>query len=130
MTQGASCTFTQPTVTMNGSPASTTLTITTTARTVTTASAGHGLNALAATGTVFFGLVLVGGFSSRKRRVQLVCVLLLAIAMIVGMKACGGGSHTHQQQFVNGTPAGTYMVNVASNADSVTNNVTIKLVVQ
>ena len=130
--QGASCGFNPPTVTVNGSPASTTLTITTTARTVTTASAGHGLGALAATGAgcFAFGLVLVGGFSSRKRRLQLMCMLLLGMTMIVSMTACGGGSHQQQQQFMTGTPAGTYTVTVAATGASVTKNSTITLVVQ
>src|SRR5437016_10892107 len=130
--QAASCSFNPPTVTPGGIENSTILTISTTVRTFGAPPPSGNLGAFLIPGAGFFGLALLGGFSSRKRRLQSAGMLLLALGMIMAMASCGGGSSqpTHIPQLLSGTPAGTSTVTVTETSGSTTHTSTITLNVQ
>lgn len=127
---GAACTFSTTPVTLsNNSPASSTLTITTTARPVTTAL-WHGSRIWYAMFLPVSGLAFLGfGFGGRKKRVLGGLLLLLGLCGIVFMLACGS-SRKSTPTVNQGTPAGTYTVTVTGTSGSASHGATTVLVVQ
>jgi subtilase family serine protease len=81
----------------------------------------------AATGGLF-AAVLLGGVSSRRRRLGIVG-LFIVVAVLTGV-ACGGGSGGSTQQKSQGTPAGSYTVTVTATSGSTTHATTVNLTVQ
>ena len=108
----AKCTFNPASVT--GQTASTTLTISTTAPTLSAANPvrRNGTNAFYAMLLPWFGLLLITGKPSRgKKRVHLAALAaLLGLLFLVG---CGGGS-SPQRMLQGGTPAGSYTITITA----------------
>jgi hypothetical protein len=121
----SSCGFNPSTLTPNGSPASTTLTIGTTARSVASARPFSG-NTLAA--VLSFGLIGIV-FLSRSRRKRGVWVLLGAMLTALAIVSCGGGGPPPPPP-VTGTPAGTFSVTVTATSGATIHSSTITLTVQ
>jgi len=117
---GAACAFGASSVTPGGSSATTTLTITTTSRTLAMARADGRAQefAFAAWGSFgvlgFVGLVGVSGGRKRKRVGYLAGMVLLVCGLVVG---CGGGGSGGPVPNPNGTPAGSYTVTVSAVGD-------------
>lgn len=120
--QATSCTFNPPTVTPNGGPGSTTLTISTTARMTQTAGISPGW----LSGAGLFGLVLVGGLANKRVRRKSFCMMLSLLALAVVLTSCGGGHHT----ITTGTPAGTFSITVTATSGTTTHQSTVTLTVQ
>jgi hypothetical protein len=124
-----SCTFNPATVALNGSPASTTLTISTTAPTA--APPAHNLGSGLLTGGGFFALALVLGWTSRKRRHGRVLLLTLGVlAFAAGLVSCGSGGSSPQVNHNPGTPTGTFTVTVNATSGNTTHSSNITLTVQ
>jgi hypothetical protein len=111
-------TFNPTTVTVSGSPATTTLSIPTVARPVTTGS-------LFRHGTFYATWLPVGGLSlatlgiglgRRRRRLVIAVVLTMIAGAMVLQSACGGSSSTNTTS--GGTHAGTYIVTITGSAGS------------
>ena len=118
--QGAQCNFSSATVNTGG--AATTLTITTTPRTVGSLTPlRHGNRApLYALWMPLPAIMLMGvGVRWRGRKHATAMLLLLLIAMMLVVVSCGGGGMgaTPQQQ-QNGTPAGTFTITVTGTASN------------
>ncbi|MBZ5506797.1 MAG: Ig-like domain repeat protein [Acidobacteriia bacterium] len=125
---GASnCSFSPTTVTPNGSPASTTLTIATTVRTTASAQPLTGITLAALTSFGFLGIVFLGIPSKRRRSLRLAGTLMLILAIIMVVTSCGGDKHV---PVTTGTPAGNFTVTVTSTSGATTHSSTITLVVQ
>lgn len=123
------CSFNPPTVTPNGSATSTTLTISTTARTVASSRPVSTTTLAAITGFGFLGLVLLGVPSRRRRSLRGTGMLLLGIALVFGIASCGGGG-SQPVQIINGTPVGTFNVTVSATSGATTHTSVITLTVQ
>lgn len=124
---GAACSFSPATVTPNGSPASTQLTISTTAAQATAISFGNfphapagwlSLASFAAT------LLLIGNI--RKKATRLTSVLAV-LALTLFLASCGGGSTPVQPP--RGTPPGISQITVSATS-SLSHSVAITLTVQ
>ena len=128
--QQASCSFSPPTVTAGANPVSTTLTITTTARSMALlqAPSRRDYRPLLALCLPVIGLVLapVAGRKKLARRWHVgVGLLLLLVAALVG---CGGGA-TSPPSSGTGTPAGSYSITVRATSGSLSHTQTVTLVV-
>ncbi|HET9839147.1 MAG TPA: Ig-like domain repeat protein [Candidatus Angelobacter sp.] len=123
----SSCSFNPPSLTPNGTTASTTLTLSTTARSVASAQPTGGMTLAALASFGFVGVVLLGSARRRKRTVRLVSGLLgtLAFGCII---SCGGGGG--KPPTITGTPAGTYSVTVSATSGATTHSSVITLTVQ
>ena len=126
---GASCTFSTNPVTPNASAVSSTLTVATTARPVTTGALG-GSRVLYAALLPISGLAYLGfGLgASRRRKVTMVLLVVLMLSFAGLQLACGGGSGTSTT--TTGTPAGTYSVTLTATSGSISHTTRIFLVVQ
>jgi hypothetical protein len=123
-----SCAFNPATVALNGSPASTTLTISTTAPTA--APPANNLGSGLLTGGGFFALALVLGWTSRKRRHGRALLLTLGVlALAAGLVSCGGGGSSPVNR-TPGTPTGTFAVTVNATSGNTTHSSNITLTVQ
>jgi uncharacterized repeat protein (TIGR01451 family) len=126
---GAACTFSTNPVTPNTSPVSSTLTITTTARPVTTGAIGSARIWYAAlvpiSGFAFWG---VGMGSVRRRRSAMILLALVMLSLAGLQLACGSGSGTTTT--ATGTPAGSYPITVTGTSGSVSHATKVFLVVQ
>ncbi len=117
------CTFTPTSVTLpSTSPGAATLSISTTARPLTTGSAKSGLRNFYAIWLVVPGLSLFGmSISTNRRRRRILGFLMLCalFTQLLLLPACSG---TSTQIPASGTPAGTYTINVvgAGGSDSKT----------
>ena len=120
--QAATCSFTPGTVTPSGAPANSTLMISTTARMTQSAGIPSGL----LTGAGFFGLVLVGGLTSRKTRRKAFLMTLSLLALAMTLISCGGGHST----ITTGTPAGTFSVTITATSGNTSHQGTVTLTVQ
>jgi hypothetical protein len=111
------------------SPATTTLSIATTARPVTTGSLLHG-HLLYATwlpvgGLSLLGLGLGAGYQRRRRLAGALLALIAGILLLQG--ACGGSSNGTTP--TGGTPAGSYPITITGSSGTITHNATVQLVV-
>jgi uncharacterized repeat protein (TIGR01451 family) len=126
----AACTFsTNPLTMSNASPVSSTLTITTTARPVTTTSLPtlHRwyVSFLPITGLTLLG-ISIGGV--RRRRFAVVAFAVVLFGLCGLQLACNNGSGTTQPK--TGTPAGTYTITLTGTSGSASHAKQLKLVVQ
>lgn len=126
---GSSCSFSPATLSPSGSPLSTTLTITTTARQAAALFPGN-------TPQRFPGWIPVFGFAVSvmlimKLRLQRKAFRLILVPFVLALPllltGCGGGSS--RVQTITGTPAGTSQVTVTA-VSSVSHTVPITLTVQ
>ena len=122
---GAHCSFSPASVTGTGS---TTLTVTTTAPSAAAKRAGlAGFNWwMTGTGTMAFGVVLLGG-TAKKRWTSLLG--LAVFVLLLFLPACGGGS-SGGGGGNPGTPIGSYNVTVTATSGSLSHNTTFMLIVQ
>jgi hypothetical protein len=128
--QGTNCHFsTNPVSLPSTSPVSSTLTISTTARPVTTSTLGSGSSLWYALLLPVSGFAFLGAGASRQRKKLM--GLLLGVVLTGGLfqVACGGGSSA-QPPTNTGTPAGTYTVTVTGTSGSASHASTVTLVVQ
>ena len=107
---GAACSFSPPSVTPDGAPITSTLTVTTTAPSAAL-RLPRGSSWRLAYATLFPLLAFIFGFGARRREglrgLQFIGFVVLLIAA-AGLTACGGGN--------NGTPIGTSNVSVSASA--------------
>jgi len=124
---GATCSFSPSSVQMVGSsPSATSLTISTTARPITT-TASLWVRHLYAVWFCLPGLALLGiGSDRRRQRMAAVLLLCFVSLLIVLQPAC---SHSSSQPPVTGTPAGTYPITVTANGTNDSKSQGITLVV-
>ncbi len=125
---GAACTFSTNPVTPNTSPVSSTLTISTTARPVTSASGTNPVwyaALLPVGGLALMGMA--GAGSGKKGRMGGMMVLLLLTLSGIQL-ACGGNKATPPPN--NGTPAGTYSITLTATSGNVSHATKLTLVVQ
>ena len=87
----SSCAFNPATLTPNGSAASTTLTLSTTARSVASARPLNGTTLAALASFGFLGIVFLGGASRRKRSMRAAGMLLVLAVAVFAIASCGGG---------------------------------------
>jgi hypothetical protein len=121
---GCSLNPTQVSVTTS---ASTTLTFSTTAPTVSLLSPAGGLKWMAASTFAMLGLVMMGA-SRRRNRYWTSLGLLLVVLGLVGA-GCGGGSSVVKHQDPGTTP-GTYTVTVTATHGTATASTTVTVAVQ
>ncbi len=122
---------TNPIPSLAGSPQTSVLTITTTARVTTTTKLWRGVRTfwamwLPVSGVAFLGLG-VGGAMSRKRRVLLGVALTIFFTLIIAQAGCGSKASTST---TTGTPAGTYPITVDATSGSASRPTTVTLIVQ
>ncbi len=111
------CSFANPTVPVApGAPASTTVAITTMATTVTTLAGLGG----------FFGL---WGATRRSRRANIIRKHLLVAAALLSIAALVGCGALRYQQ-TNGTPKGTYAIQITATSGQITHQGTLTMTVQ
>lgn len=138
----SSCSFVPPSVTPNGSPATSILTITTTAPSSSSAAPvqtpsgpGTSLPVLAS----LFGTSLVAGLVFRLRRKSSISsqraemwLSIAVLCVIVALTSCGGGSGTPPPPPPpqGGTPPGTSQISVTVSAGSNSKSAMVTLVVQ
>jgi hypothetical protein len=139
--QGASCSFAPAAVTLNGTAANSTLTITTTARTTTAGALPASQGAPGSPwlpGGMTLAVVLLP-FAVRGRT-RLSVTQQRIIAVLIGMvflSGCGGGGSSGGSSGsgggsgggTSGTPAGTYTVTVSATSGSTSQTVTYALTV-
>lgn len=119
-------TFTSTSVTISGgTPATTTLNISTTTRPAQSGSLLRG-GPLYATWLPIFGLSLLG-VGVRRRRWLAGTLLGLVAGLILLQAACGNSSSTPPTS--GGTPAGTYNIQLTGSSGSVSHNFTVTLIV-
>jgi uncharacterized repeat protein (TIGR01451 family) len=128
---GATGTFTSTSVTLpGGSPATTTLNISTTARPVNAGSLFRG-GPLYAAWLPVGGLSLLGlgiGAGSKRRRRWIAGTLLgLVAGLILLQAACGGSSSSTTSS--SGSPAGTYTLTITGSSGSASHNQQVTLIV-
>lgn len=127
---GAACSYSPASVPVNSAAATSTLTITTTARTAMNSS-GVSFNPLAAAGAVLFAFLLPvlvrrNGFAVACSPVYLLALMLIGSGTLTG---CGGHSSGGGSTTPGGTPAGTYPVTITATAGSTVHTVTFTLTV-
>ena len=120
---GATCGFSPASVTPSSQGATSTLTITTTPRSLASARNPGFVFAIPV-----FGMLLVGTLRKRQR---IVAFLVLAIASLT-LIGCGGGTSTVAPPPTGGggTPAGTYVVNITASGGGVEHKKTFSLTVR
>lgn len=123
------CNFSNSSVTLQGGPGSSTLSLTTTVRPVVTPAASLFTRQFYAIWLAVPGLTLLGaGFGSeRRRRLLVTTVFLSALFALLWLQPACSSSKT--QTPVSGTPAGTYTVTVTATAGSDTKSSNITLTV-
>lgn len=125
----STCTFTPASFNVS-SAASTTLTISTAARSLAASARPvekHGVPILATALFALCGVILLG--AGKKRKWQSVALMLCAVALVGGLISCGGGNPpppVHSQ----GTPAGTFSVVVTATSGSAAHTSTVTLTVR
>jgi hypothetical protein len=128
----SACSFAPPTVTPNGSAATSTLTITTTRHTSKTAmllvpSGGAGSVFAALTGFAFLGMVMGGGTSGKKRLRRYCLRLLVTLGLIATIVGCGS---TRIPDPTTGTPPGTSNVVVTTTSGPLTQTISVTFAVR
>ena len=130
---GTACGFNPATVTPGNNPATTMLTITTTAPTLASAPS-HDSPALALgmwSSTGLLGLVGIIVLPDRRQRRAGIPVLLLALLVAITV-SCGGGGESSASNPTprGGTPAGTYMIPVSATGNGTTHTLSVTLTVR
>jgi hypothetical protein len=139
---GAACGFSPASVTVNGGAATSTLTITTTARTAMN-SKGAPFNPLLPGGVVLAGIFLPMALRRRTSHGAHCAVLVVLLLSAAALPGCGGGSSSSSGTGAGsgtstssssgggsmGTPAGTYKVTITATAGSTTKTTTYTLTV-
>jgi len=134
---GATCNFSPTSVTVNGSAATSTLTIATAAR-MAMNSSGRPVDPLLPGGVLLAGIGVPFAFRRRRRAAcaQHYGMLVLLIGALA-LQACGGGSGSSSPSAAGGgpgggpigTPAGSYTVTITATAGSTTHTATYVLTV-
>jgi len=127
------CTISPTSLTVGGSGATASLTISTTAPHVLSGASTllpgqHGLGWLGASSALFAGICFLGVPSRRRRRVAgFGLMLLVFFAAGVG---CGGGSSSSGSAKTGGTPAGSYSITVTATSGSLSHTANVAVTVQ
>ena len=125
----AACSFSPATVTPGANPATTTLTITTTAQSALLSSApgGHRSGLLNAMWLLLPGMLvgIVAIASPNRRKLLSCCLLFLMVGGCVLQSACGGATKTNKSL----TPPGSYTITVTGTAGSAQQTVAVTLTV-
>jgi hypothetical protein len=124
---GASCSFNPSTLAFNGPGAlSSNLSLTTTARPVTTISSLRRRSPFYALWLMLPGIALAGAGKRRRSRWLVGIALFTVLGLILALPAC---SKAKQQPVVSGTPAGTYPISVTATSGTYTQTYVITLTV-
>jgi hypothetical protein len=117
---GTTCTFSPSTVTPSGAASSTTLTLTTSLKSAELSRRSH---SQLPTAVLSVSLCLVGW---KRRRIQMLLLLVLSVVGMTVLSGCGGGSYS-----IDGVPSQqtTSMITVSAAAGPVQHNATISLTV-
>jgi hypothetical protein len=127
----SNCSFSPASITPNGLPVSTTLTITTTARSaafVTPVSGPVFWSFAAVLGFVMLFLVLVDAM--RHRKIIAVGAATAIVMFALFAVGCGGGGGTPGPPLITGTSAGSYQITVAATSGGVSHNLNLAVTVQ
>jgi hypothetical protein len=135
---GATCSFSSPTVSVNGAATSSTLTISTTAATAMNSKpwSPAPLNPLMPGGVALAGagapLLLRRRGRGLPRPGRAVALMLLALGTALLLQACGGGGSGSAGggTVAGATPSGVYPVTVAATGGAATQTITYTLTVQ
>src|SRR5579864_796097 len=126
---GATCSFSNSSIqNLNTGARSVTLDIATTVRVITPASLFSYSGPIYALWLPLSGLALIGGASSRKRRVLLAMVFAVLLSGVVLQSACGYSNRNTST--TTGTPAGTYSITVNATSGGATRSTLVQLVVK
>jgi hypothetical protein len=136
VSKGPTCTVSPASVNpTSATPATPTLTVSTTADTVAALHKGFGWTLASGSGVFAFVLFGIPGLRRRgapsfaQRRVGLL-LLLIGMTLVSGMVACGGGgSSGGGHTTIPGTPSGTYSVTVTGTSGSLTHTTTYTVTV-
>lgn len=126
----SSCSFNPASITPTNSAASTTLTISTTARALAASARPvrrPGTPLLATSLFAICGVMLLG--AGKKRKWQSVTLMLCAFALVGSLIACGGGNPPPPVQS-QGTPVGTFSVVVTAASGNTSHTSTVTLTVR
>jgi hypothetical protein len=120
------CSFAPASVTPGASGATSTLTVTTQA--ATSGSLMHSSSILYATWLPIGGIAILGaGFGARRKRFLIGVLLVLMLAGLVSLVACGGGSSGGGGGGGNsGTPSGNYTITISGTSGN-THTTTVTL---
>jgi len=122
VTNGPTCSFTNASVTPSASGAASTLNIATTGSSAAMkAPAHHGFGIFYATLLPIAGITLLGaGIGSRRRKMFGLFMLVMVMATLIAMPACGGSSNNGGGGGGGntGTPAGSYTITVTGTSGS------------
>jgi len=128
---GATCSFSSASVAVNGSAATSTLTIATAAATAMNSTSAP-FNPLAPGGVLFASIGVPIVLRRRRSTARLLRSAILALLFVgVGtlLQSCGGDGGSGGGGGSGGTPAGTYTVTVTATAGSTTHSATYALTV-
>jgi len=126
---GSACAFSPSTVTLQGSsPTTAALTISTTARPITTGSVRSRFGGFYAAwlGVPFLGLVAAGSSGKRGKRILGLMLLCLVLLQLIPLPGCGKTTTTPPS---GGTPPGTWPITVTATSGTDTKSQVIQLTV-
>ncbi len=125
---GVSCTFKPAVLTPGSAPATTTLTVATTA-----AKAGllrfSGARFLALF-VPLFGVVAIAPSAEQRRRMIRACAILAVVALGMLLQSCGGAANPTEPAISGATPPGSYTVTITATSASLQTSATAALTVR